>query len=80
VNIGLLDVGLLLDAVSDFKVSALVISAVGAADELLELSLVGEPSLKVELLGSSVVCRPFMSAVFSLNDQCILIWIRSECC
>jgi hypothetical protein len=40
VDIGLLDVGLLLDAKADLKIAALIVSAVAAADQLLELSLV----------------------------------------
>lgn len=56
-DIGLLDLGLFLDAEADLEVSALVVGAVGARDQLLELSLVGEPSLKIELLGGGVVER-----------------------
>lgn len=57
VDIRLLDVGLLLDAEADLEVAGLVIGAVGARDELLELALVGEPGLEVELLGGRVVER-----------------------
>lgn len=49
-DIGLLHVRLLLDAISNLQVSALVISAVAAADKLFELSLVREPSLQIKLL------------------------------
>lgn len=55
VDVGLLDVGLLLDAKADLEVAGLVVGAVGARDELLELALVGEPSLEIELLGGRVV-------------------------
>ena len=54
-DVGLLDVGLLLDAEPDLKVTALVVGTVGARDQLLELSLVGEPSFKIKLLGSCIV-------------------------
>ena len=57
VDVGLLDVGLLLDAEADLEIAGLVVGAVGARDELLELALVGEPSLEIELLGSGVVER-----------------------
>lgn len=52
----LLDVVSLGDStVSNVKVSALVVGTVGARNELLVLSLEGEPRLQVVLLGGSVV-------------------------
>lgn len=39
-DIGLLDVSLLLDAEADLKIATLVVSAVAAADQLLEFALV----------------------------------------
>jgi hypothetical protein len=55
-DIGLLHVCLLLHTVPDLKISALVVCAVATADQLLELSLVGEPSFKIKLLCGRVVC------------------------
>lgn len=57
VDVRLLDVGLLLDAETDLEVARLVVGAVGARDELLELALVGEPGLEIELLRGGVVER-----------------------
>ena len=57
VDVRLLDVGLLLDAEADLEIAGLVVGAVGARDELLELALVRKPGLEVELLGGRVVLR-----------------------
>lgn len=54
-DICLLDVRLLLATKPYLQVSGLVVSAVGARHELLELALEWEPCLQVELLGSRVV-------------------------
>lgn len=55
VDVLLLAVAHLLDAATDLQVARLVVSAVGARNQLLVGTLEGEPSLQIILLGSSVV-------------------------
>lgn len=55
VHVLLFDLSLELVSEADLKGAGLVVGAVGAGDELLILALVWEPSLKIVLLGGSVV-------------------------
>jgi len=55
VDILLLTVTHLLDSATDLQVARLVVSAVGARDQLLVSTLEGEPGLQIILLGGSVV-------------------------
>lgn len=54
-DILLLTVTHFLDAAADLEVARLVVSAVGARDQLLVGALEGEPGLQIVLLGSSVI-------------------------
>jgi len=55
VNVSLLRIILLLRAITNFKSTRLVISAVGAGNELTEFLEAREPGFKIVLLSSSVV-------------------------
>ncbi len=55
VHVGLLQIGRLLDTISDLQGTRLVVKAVGARNKLLVLFLEGEPGLQIVFLGSSVV-------------------------
>lgn len=57
VHVLLLDLGLELVTEADLQCAGLVVGAVRAGDELLVLTLVWEPSLKIVLLGGGVVER-----------------------